>query len=192
MNIYLHILCEFTFGKAENTAPMKPKAAAKHNVLRCAAKYGQALKNGAIFLLFMGKSPNTPWTTTKEATMTERTRRISLRLNDHEYDRVIELCGKSGMSLAAFFRALIWNSRIIEMPPLDYLELSRQLSAIGNMINQITRIANTTGYIHIDALEQHYADVNEILQIVKRGFIESKDELSVHKKPTRRKTSCKR
>ena len=81
---------------------------------------------------------------------------------------------------------------LIEMPPLDYLELSRQLSAIGNMINQITRIANTTGYIHIDALEQHYADVNEILQIVKRGFIESKDELSVHKKPTRRKTSCKR
>lgn len=61
----------------------------------------------------------------------------------------------SGLSMEALIRSLIMGIDIKPVPPDQLAEICHQLSAIGNNINQIARVANGTGRIdkeNIDAI----------------------------------------
>ena len=52
----------------------------------------------------------------------------------------------SGFPTEVYLRALIAGEKMRPRPPNEYAEIRRQLAAIGNNINQITRAVNARGF----------------------------------------------
>lgn len=74
--------------------------------------------------------------------MRERSRFIGLWLNEPEYQHMKKQCSISGLSISAFVRKSIMGESLRPRPPDQYAALLRELSAIGNNINQIAHWAN--------------------------------------------------
>lgn len=74
-------------------------------------------------------------------------RQIHIYLYQDEYDEYCNKVIKSGLNKSQYIRQLINDYEIKELPPLDYYKLIGELNSIGNNLNQIARIANTTGVI---------------------------------------------
>ncbi len=87
--------------------------------------------------------------------------RISVRLNEQEHKELQQKCLAAGLSIEELVRRLIRGTEIRARPPDSYLELSRQIAAVGNNINQIAYIANSTGRLE-------YAKAEETLQLVEQ------------------------
>ena len=52
----------------------------------------------------------------------------------------------SGFPTEVYLRTLIAGEKMRPRPPDEYAEIRRQLAAIGNNINQITRAVNARGF----------------------------------------------
>ncbi len=74
--------------------------------------------------------------------MRKREHFIGLWLNDAEYQQMLKQCALSGLSASALIRHAITGINIQPRPPDTYAALLRELSAIGNNINQIAYWAN--------------------------------------------------
>lgn len=74
--------------------------------------------------------------------MRKREHFIGLWLNDTEYQQMQKQCELSGLSTSALIRHAITGIDIQPRPPDTYAALLRELSAIGNNINQIAYWAN--------------------------------------------------
>ena len=74
--------------------------------------------------------------------MRERSHFIGLWLNEPEYRHMKKQCSISGLSISAFVRKSIMGESLRPRPPDQYAALLRELSAIGNNINQIAHWAN--------------------------------------------------
>lgn len=88
--------------------------------------------------------------------MRERSRNKLIRLNAEEYAHLNKQAKESGLSGEALIRSLIMGIDIKPIPADQLGEIRRQLSSIGNNINQIARVANGTGRIDkedIDAIK---------------------------------------
>lgn len=86
--------------------------------------------------------------------MNERNIKISLRLNISEYQHLQHQCSTSALKMEPFIRSLITGMDIRPRPPDEYGALLRELSAIGNNINQIAHIANSDKRISPQTLEE--------------------------------------
>ena len=58
-------------------------------------------------------------------------------------NRLDRLAKQTGLSRSAVVRKLIMGADVKSRPPDEWPELVRQVSAIGNNINQLVRIANS-------------------------------------------------
>lgn len=74
--------------------------------------------------------------------MRERNHFIGLWLDDKEFGHLQKQCSVTGLSVSAFVRKLIAGTQLRPRPPDQYTALLRELSAIGNNINQIAFWAN--------------------------------------------------
>lgn len=79
--------------------------------------------------------------------MKHRIKRLSVRLTTKEKDYLDKQAQTAGIKLEPYVRALIAGHEVKERPSEVWAEIVRQLSAIGNNINQIARVANSTGVI---------------------------------------------
>lgn len=68
-------------------------------------------------------------------------------INEKELQKLNELARISGRSMSSVVRGLINDSVVREMPPLEYHKLISELHRIGVNLNQIARIANSTGNV---------------------------------------------
>ena len=94
--------------------------------------------------------------------MRARNRNKLVRLNVEEYAHLKKQSKISGVSGETLIRSLIMGIDIKPIPPDQLGEIRRQLSAIGNNINQIARVANGTGHIEkedIDAITSMQAQI---------------------------------
>jgi len=57
--------------------------------------------------------------------------------------------------------------KLKELPPKDWAELVRELSTIGNNINQIARVANTVGTVDQSTIDELLNTQSQIWQKVK-------------------------
>ena len=64
-------------------------------------------------------------------------------MDDKEYAYLQKQCEISGLSASAHIRKAIMGTQIRPRPPDIYAKLLRELSAIGNNINQIAYWANS-------------------------------------------------
>ena len=74
----------------------------------------------------------------------------------------------SGHTTEQFIRNLIAGVEMRPRPPDEMAHILRQLSAIGNNINQIARAANARGFVRQEELNQITAMQSEIWHMVKR------------------------
>ena len=79
--------------------------------------------------------------------MRERTIRIDVYLSAEEARKLTSLCQLSGLSKSTIIRQSILGCEIKSRPPDSYKDLVRELSAIGNNINQVAHLANAQGGI---------------------------------------------
>ncbi len=95
--------------------------------------------------------------------MRKREKFIGLWLSEAEYTHLLKQCALSGLNTSALLRHSIMNVDIQPKPPDTYAALLRELSAIGNNVNQIACWANATKGIS-------KAEIAEAATLVRRAW----------------------
>jgi hypothetical protein len=93
---------------------------------------------------------------------------ITLRLNEEEYDHLKQQTAASGLKMEPMLRQLILGVDLRPRPPDTYAALLRELSAIGNNINQLAHQANARG-------EATQNEIDEAARLVRRAWRLVKD-----------------
>jgi hypothetical protein len=83
-----------------------------------------------------------------------RKHHISGWLNDKEYAHLQKMIAASGMKTDPLLRHLIMGKEIKPKSNEGWPELLRQVSAVGNNVNQLARVANTTGTVDQETIER--------------------------------------
>ena len=102
--------------------------------------------------------------------MRERKHFIGVWLDDKEFNHLIQLCATSGLSTSAVLRQILSGTQLRPRPPDRYTALLRELSAIGNNINQIAYWANATRSIREPEIVEAATLAREAWEIVKNGL----------------------
>ena len=103
--------------------------------------------------------------------MRARNNRIMLRLSDNEYKSLIKSSEKVGVPREVYLRMLIMGTTPKEKPTADFYNMTREPNAIGNILNQIAKVANSKGFINVKAYEENVRKLNAfILEIGKAVF----------------------
>ena len=76
----------------------------------------------------------------------------------------------TGLSVSVLIRKLIAGVQLRPRPPGEYTKLLRELSAIGNNINQIAYWANARKSIHEAEIVGAVQLVRKVWEIVKNGL----------------------
>ena len=95
--------------------------------------------------------------------MRTRNRCIGLWLNDAERERLLRQCAATGLNANAYLRTLIAGESPRPRPPDAYAALLRELSAIGNNVNQLAHRANARG-------EATRAEIHAAAELVRQAY----------------------
>ena len=108
--------------------------------------------------------------------MRKRNVQILFRMTEEEAEYLYDLVRKSGYSKEALLRAMVKGYRLCEKPDPEFYKILRELSAIGNRINQLAAKANALDYIDTPMLQEEAArwrqfqtDVCKAYLLPKRG-----------------------
>ena len=102
--------------------------------------------------------------------MRENVKKQTVRLTAEEYAHLKELSSTANMPMEPLIRQLIMGVQLCPRPPDEYAAILRELSAIGNNINQIAYWANARKGITDAEVANAAALVRQAWQIVKDGF----------------------
>ncbi len=86
--------------------------------------------------------------------MRKRNVQILFRLTDEEAEQLYALVKKSGRSKEAFLREMVRGYRLCEKPDPEFYQIMRELSAIGNRINQLAAKANALNFVDAPMLRE--------------------------------------
>ena len=100
--------------------------------------------------------------------MRKRPLSVSFRLDEQERQHLGEQVAISGRSTEEFLRGLVAGIEMKPKPPGEMAEILRQLSAIGNNVNQIAKIANTYERVRQEDVEYIINMQTKIWRMVKR------------------------
>ena len=95
--------------------------------------------------------------------MRTRNRHVSVWLTDKEHAHLKEQARRAGLGIDPFVRTLIAGVQLRPRPPDTYAALLRELSAIGNNVNQIAH--NTNAQKRADR-----ADIDEAVRLVRQAW----------------------
>ena len=76
-----------------------------------------------------------------------KTKIIKFRISDEEEKIIRELAQKCGMNISTYIRKSAINEKIVVCDNGMIYKLNSAVRAIGNNINQIARVANSTGSV---------------------------------------------
>ena len=93
----------------------------------------------------------------------KRHHRMTCRLNDEEYEKVLIKISKSGLSKQEYILSCILNKRISEKLDLDFYKLINEINHVGNNLNQISRILNSKNPILENEVLENQRMVNAVL-----------------------------
>lgn len=102
-----------------------------------------------------------------------RTRNIQkiVRLNRKEAEDLQKKAKKTCLNEATLFRLLLKGYEPKEKPDDRFYDVMRQLSAIGNNINQLAAQANTLGFVDAKKLETEAVRWHKFQADVERQFL---------------------
>ena len=102
--------------------------------------------------------------------MRERDHFIGIWLDDKEFANLTQLCKTSGLSASAVLRQALAGVQLRPRPPGEYTRLLRELSAIGNNINQIAYWANAQKSIQEAEIVDAAVLAKKAWELVKNGL----------------------
>ena len=102
--------------------------------------------------------------------MRERNHFVGVWLDDKEYIHLNQLCATSGLSASAVLRQILSGTQLRPRPPDQYTALLRELSAIGNNVNQIAYWANATRSIREAEIVDAATLAHKAWELVKNGL----------------------
>lgn len=102
--------------------------------------------------------------------MRTRNRHVSVWLTDAELAHLRKQAAAAGLGIDPFLRSLILGVQLRPRPPDTYAALLRELSAIGNNINQIAHTVNGQKYAADSQIDQAVALVRRAWRLVKDSF----------------------
>lgn len=79
--------------------------------------------------------------------MARRDVKIDLRLSEREAEALNRDVKKAGVSREAYLRSLIRKMPLKEKPPMDLVEVLKNLNQINHNMNQIAVKANAKGFV---------------------------------------------
>ncbi|MDL2294303.1 plasmid mobilization relaxosome protein MobC [Ruminococcaceae bacterium OttesenSCG-928-D13] len=94
---------------------------------------------------------------------------MHLYLDDESRSRLEYLSRVSNSSMSEVLRQIIHGASVKEMPPADYHAMTAELYRIGTNLNQIARVANTTGHADTAAFEQLAAELRAAILGIQRA-----------------------
>lgn len=103
--------------------------------------------------------------------MKSRTYKKLLRLNQTERNRLVYLSKSTGLNQEQVLRQALMNAPLLERPTSDYIKVIRQVSALGNNLNQITHVANMAGAISNSDLQEARKIMEQIWAYIKGGVV---------------------
>lgn len=86
--------------------------------------------------------------------MRRRNVQILFRLTEDEAARLDDLVRRSGRSREGFLRAVIAGYSLREKPDPEFYKMMRELSAIGNRVNQLAVKAHSLNFIDAPMLDE--------------------------------------
>lgn len=93
--------------------------------------------------------------------------RVSLDLNDKDYEKLLMLTKKTGFCMSDVLRSLINGSQLYEAPSLDFWAMTKQIRYCGNNMNQIAKRAYLFNSVDAESYQRNADEVfrllNEIL-----------------------------
>lgn len=95
---------------------------------------------------------------------------ITLRLNAAEYAHLKELSDTTGLKMEPVLWELLLGIELRPRPPDTYAALLRELSAIGNNVNQIAHSTNAKK-------DADRADIEEAVRLIRQAWRLVKDTL---------------
>ena len=102
--------------------------------------------------------------------MRKRSRHVSVWMNEAEYRHLKRQAEIAGMGADPFIRSLVAGTHLRPRPPDQYASLLRELSAIGNNINQIAYWANARKGIHEAEIVDAVLLARKAWELVKNGL----------------------
>ena len=90
-----------------------------------------------------------------------------MRLNEQEYAHLKRQSETAGLKMEPLIRQLILGRDVKPRPPENLAELLRQISAVGNNINQIAKVANSSKFIRSEDIEAIQKMQDELWQAIK-------------------------
>lgn len=109
--------------------------------------------------------------------MRKRNVQILFRLDEDEAGQLYELVKKSGRSKEAFLREMVKGYRLCEKPDPEFYKMMRELSAIGNRINQLAAKANALGFVDAPMLREEAKKWHEFQIAVRKKYLLPQREL---------------
>lgn len=99
--------------------------------------------------------------------MRSNVKSVLVRLDEKEYARLQELTEITGLKREPVIRRLIMGAELRPRPPDAYGDLLRELSAIGNNVNQIAYWANAKRGISDERILEAQELVRQALRLIK-------------------------
>ena len=103
--------------------------------------------------------------------MRKRNVQILFRLNDEEAAYLYGLVEKSGRSKEALLRSMLMGYRLCEKPDPEFYQIMRELSAIGNRINQLAAKANALDFIDTPMLREEARKWHDFQLDVRKRYL---------------------
>ena len=95
--------------------------------------------------------------------MRKRNRHVSVWMNEQEYRHLKRQAEVAGMGMDPFIRSLVLGIQLRPRPPDTYAALLRELSAIGNNVNQIAHNTNASK-------SASPAEIDEAVKLVRQAW----------------------
>ena len=103
--------------------------------------------------------------------MRKRNVQVLFRLNDEEAAYLYGLVEKSGRSKEALLRSMLMGYRLCEKPDPEFYQIMRELSAIGNRINQLAAKANALDFIDTPMLRDEARKWHDFQLDVRKNYL---------------------
>lgn len=102
-----------------------------------------------------------------------RHNRVEIKLDDDEYEKLLELKEKTKLSTVDLISRLINDAEVREVPPIDFWELAKQIRYYGNNLNQIVKRAHQFG-VDNEAYQRNTDKVFQILDNLMDRMLQGK------------------
>lgn len=102
--------------------------------------------------------------------MRTRSHCVGLWLSNRELAHLKRQCELSGLTANAYLRKLLLGEDVRPRPPDEYAALLRELSALGNNLNQLARKANGLGTVSQEDIAQAAALAKRAFRLVKEAL----------------------